>query len=680
MKKILSLTFAIILLCACFAISANMADGTEGVTFNDINFLYSVENDLGKDPLTIEATIYFNKDKIKRNGGGTIFGNYNVFDETKCNFDIYIASGGAPVLRQRSFTNVYDLKFSNANVYTSEWVHLAIVRDVENNEYKCYINGELADTVSPPVPLKPVQTSMYRVASSNTFTNAEYFKGAIKSLAVYSDIRTDAEIKKDVTTLDKSDLLIAYDFTDKDTDRPEVIKDISGNNNNLKRNIMLYEEDIIDPSTYAYTFAVIGDTQSMAKNFTENFKDIYNYIYDYRDIMNIEAVIGLGDITDTKDGAELEWNAALHGLKIIDNITINIPIRGNHDNPYWYGKMMSKLNFATFTTKYQEGDLRNNYYATEIGGIPYLFLQIDYGPSDEILNWANNVVASHPNHNVIVSTHAYLTYDGTTLDSNDIHISNMANTADKIWDKFVKKHENIVLVLSGHIGTDYVVTTQRLGDKGNVITEMLLDYQSTDNAASQYSKISENGLGVVNFFHFSEDGKTVTVETISTVTGKKFMELNQLTLQLDTVTDKKYVKPDRAPTTPRDQLPRTEIKMTIDSNVAYVDGNAATLDAAPIIRNDRTMLPVRFVAENLGATVGWDAATQTVTVKGELATIEIKIGSPFGKVNGENFVLDSPAFIENSRTYLPVRVVAEKLGADVAWDDATKTATLSKLK
>jgi len=118
--------------------------------------------------------------------------------------------------------------------------------------------------------------------------------------------------------------------------------------------------------------------------------------------------------------------------------------------------------------------------------------------------------------------------------------------------------------------------------------------------------------------------------------------------------------------------------MTIDALTATVNGESRTLDAAPIIRNSRTMLPVRFVAENLGATVGWDDATKTVSVNSADTTIEIVIGATTAKVNGKEITLDSPAFIESSRTYLPVRVVAENLGATVSWDDATKTATLTK--
>lgn len=122
----------------------------------------------------------------------------------------------------------------------------------------------------------------------------------------------------------------------------------------------------------------------------------------------------------------------------------------------------------------------------------------------------------------------------------------------------------------------------------------------------------------------------------------------------------------------------TVVKLTIGKMEGYVNGNAKTLDAAPVIRNSRTMLPVRFVAENLGATVGWDGATSTVTVETPAKVIEIVIGSATAKVNGVEITLDSPAFIENSRTYLPVRFVAENLGATVGWDGATSTATLTK--
>lgn len=122
----------------------------------------------------------------------------------------------------------------------------------------------------------------------------------------------------------------------------------------------------------------------------------------------------------------------------------------------------------------------------------------------------------------------------------------------------------------------------------------------------------------------------------------------------------------------------TIVKLTIGSKLAYINNAEHTLDAAPLNRNSRTMLPVRFVAEALGATVGWDGNTSTVTVTSDTTEIKIVIGAANATVNGQSIALDSPAFIENSRTYLPVRFVAENLGASVEWVAATNTAILTK--
>lgn len=119
------------------------------------------------------------------------------------------------------------------------------------------------------------------------------------------------------------------------------------------------------------------------------------------------------------------------------------------------------------------------------------------------------------------------------------------------------------------------------------------------------------------------------------------------------------------------------IILTINQKVANVFGELVVNDVAPIIRNDRTMLPIRFVAEALGATVEWNDSLNAVTItKGDL-TMEIFIGSPFAQVNGEPVALDAPAFIENSRTYLPLRFIAENLGATVTWNQETQQVTIT---
>ena len=124
--------------------------------------------------------------------------------------------------------------------------------------------------------------------------------------------------------------------------------------------------------------------------------------------------------------------------------------------------------------------------------------------------------------------------------------------------------------------------------------------------------------------------------------------------------------------------PAVELKMTLGKTTYTLNGETKTMDVAPIIRNERTMLPVRYVAEALGATIAWDGATSTATLTTADTEIKITVGAAEAIVNGQAVKLDSPAFIENSRTYMPVRFVAETLGGTVAWDGATSTATITK--
>ena len=121
-----------------------------------------------------------------------------------------------------------------------------------------------------------------------------------------------------------------------------------------------------------------------------------------------------------------------------------------------------------------------------------------------------------------------------------------------------------------------------------------------------------------------------------------------------------------------------ELKMTLGKTTYTLNGEQKTMDVAPIIRNERTMLPVRYVAEALGASIAWDGATSTATLTTADTEIKITVGAASATVNGQAVALDSPAFIENDRTYMPVRFVAETLGGTVAWDGATSTATITK--
>lgn len=120
--------------------------------------------------------------------------------------------------------------------------------------------------------------------------------------------------------------------------------------------------------------------------------------------------------------------------------------------------------------------------------------------------------------------------------------------------------------------------------------------------------------------------------------------------------------------------------LTIGDTKANVFGQIKYNDVAPIIENNRTMLPARFIAENLGADVEWIDKTRCVLITREDTEIEIFIGNEYAKVNGKKYKLDSPAFIRENRTYTPVRFICENLGADVEWNSKERSVKITLVK
>jgi len=110
-----------------------------------------------------------------------------------------------------------------------------------------------------------------------------------------------------------------------------------------------------------------------------------------------------------------------------------------------------------------------------------------------------------------------------------------------------------------------------------------------------------------------------------------------------------------------------------------VDGKTpgVKMDVAPFIHNDRTFVPVRFLGNALGVTddrITWDTGTQTATLKGAKATLNMTIGRPEVVSNGAAKAIDvAPMLVDPGRTMLPARFVAEGLGYQVEWDEATQT-------
>ncbi len=185
---------------------------------------------------------------------------------------------------------------------------------------------------------------------------------------------------------------------------------------------------------------------------------------------NIKFVIHLGDIVDT-DKQE-QWKIADRAHRVLDDVVPYSMLPGNHDmrdmqtratllyNEYfgpkrfqdnsWYGGHLGKKN-------------DNNYCFFQGGGHKFMVLSLQWDPTDAMLKWAGDVVRAHPNHHVIVATHEYMGRD------------ERSDMGEHMWNRFVRRHPNIFLVVSGHIiGWGHQTST---GDHGNPIHEILTDYQ-----------------------------------------------------------------------------------------------------------------------------------------------------------------------------------------------------------
>jgi len=108
-----------------------------------------------------------------------------------------------------------------------------------------------------------------------------------------------------------------------------------------------------------------------------------------------------------------------------------------------------------------------------------------------------------------------------------------------------------------------------------------------------------------------------------------------------------------------------------------LNGMSYQMEVAPEIINARTFVPVRFIAEAFGANVGWDPATKTVTIKSDGKTIQLTIGKTSATVDGKAYTLDAAPYIKNSRTMVPVRFISEALGLNVYYEAQKKMIYVS---
>lgn len=532
----------------------------DGLTFNKQTRIYSLDAPLSDAPLTFTATVKVATDVAVP---GVIFGNYKNAETAYINFEVF--ENGVPGL---SFTNtegtVTTVLFEETDIRTGEFVNVTLVF-AAGESVSLYVDGVLKKAIATTASYaeNAATASDFVVGGDSrdegTVTidddNSLCFQGNIKNLALYSTALTETEVAAiyaDGVNANAANILAAYDMT---TSAQGLILDLSGNGCHASNFYQRYK----DPDDYAYSFAVMGDTQSAVyadvnrawtkwndgtyATYEEAIADqprtgyAYNWIVDHKESKKIEYVFGVGDITEynatTHSGANWTWDHEFqHAVNQITKLdAAGIPyslVPGDHDEALRYVSGHYTQNGTRDYSKYNsyvgdllaprvsgyyvEGEYASYYINFNVGDTQYMLLALEVGAPNRVLDWANEVVAAHPDRRVIVTTHAFLDSDGDRIGIGDGGHNNsgddgenIRNNGEQMWDEFVKLHQNIVLVLSGHKVSSDLVWRQDKGDNGNTVTQILVD--------PQYMNAS---YGMVCMLYFSEDGTDVQAEWIST--------------------------------------------------------------------------------------------------------------------------------------------------------------------
>lgn len=476
---------------------------------------------------------------------------------------------------------------------------------------------------------------------------------------------------------------------------------------------------ISDPTDYDYSFAIVGDTQKLVAHYAnqlvlqrndpqeiqykyrydvheypenDTFVKVYDYIINNAQSKKIAHVFGLGDITERASvwewvqkgcpyAPDEEFSIAVEQFLRMKEAGLDFSlVRGNHESWDTYNKYVgtgtaaAELNYAGMVDEvyvHPNGtvDYTNTVHYFSAGELDYMVITLDYGASDSVLKWAGERIEANPYKNVIITTHAYMHKDGTTIDTYDsvapsrdsdhvVYDKSNINNGDDMWNKLISKYPNIVLAMSGHEPTDDIVMSQWEGEHGNIVTNILIDPQGMDK---YYYK--DGCSGAVAMFYFSNGGKTVDVRYWSTARNCYIKTQNQFTFTVNTI-DADYTVVNKGIA----ELP--EVNSLTVENYAKVHelwdiytamsaaNKAKVTNAAKLTQALARMEQITPSGEY---TITWNVDGQITTSTAAYGQIPAYTGSTYkyghdfiGWATAENGTVSAPAHATEDKTYYAV--------------------------
>ena len=272
------------------------------------------------------------------------------------------------------------------------------------------------------------------------------------------------------------------------------------------------------------TLVVLPDTEVYCQKHPGSFEAQTRWIADNIHARNIAYVLHGGDIVH--DDVETQWQVARRGLAMLDGKVPYALVLGNHD--YSDAQRTTKANdffhvadfkkWPTFGATKDEGRIENAFHLCRIGDRNWIILALEFGPRDAVVDWANQVLDAHPNHLGILLTHAYLFHNNARYDYNAgpqrASPHDWGNDGEQLWQKVIRKHSNMMLVISGHVasgGPGYLASP---GDHGNTVHQLMVDFENLRGGGSGYLRLLE----------FLPDRQTVQVRGYSPLLKQSLVE------------------------------------------------------------------------------------------------------------------------------------------------------------
>ncbi|HOD51589.1 MAG TPA: metallophosphoesterase [Candidatus Hydrogenedentes bacterium] len=245
----------------------------------------------------------------------------------------------------------------------------------------------------------------------------------------------------------------------------------------------------------AFSIVALPDTQAYSAGAPGVFAAEMQWILDNIDDENIVFVSHLGDIVD-KNSAPEQWTVAERSLAMLHGkLPYGLAV-GNHDMS---GATGDSGNFqAAFPASDFEGfdwyggsykNNANSWQTFSGAGMDFLILHLECNAPDDVLAWADSVIAAHPGRRVIVSTHMYLGPREKPVESNDYYDApkgrmtwkkchgGAGNSPQQMWEKCFSKHGNLFMILSGDQSRTQSCYQTAAGAGGNTVHELMSDYR-----------------------------------------------------------------------------------------------------------------------------------------------------------------------------------------------------------